>query len=145
MGVFDPDLTEILANVFQILGLERAIIAHGEPGLDELSTLGKTKVSELRENKTSTYFIEPEDFGLSRAKESEILGGTAEENAKILISILKGEDTGPRMDITLLNSAAGILVGGMANSLEEAMEVAGEALESGKAYRKLQQFVEFSK
>jgi len=145
MGVFDPELTETLANVFKLLGLERAIVAHGDPGLDELSTLGKTKVSELKEGNVKTYFIEPEDFGLSIAKEEDISGGTVKENAEILTKILSGEDTGPRRDITLLNAAAGILVGGVADNLTEGMEVARETLESGKAYKKLQEFVEFAK
>jgi len=145
MGVFDPELTETLTNVFKILGLERAIVAHGDPGLDELSTLGKTKVSELKEGKVDTYFIKPEDFGLSVAEEEDIAGGTAKENAKILTDILSGEDTGPRRDITLLNAAAGILVGGVAENLTEGMEIARETLESGKAYGKLKEFVEFAK
>lgn len=145
MGVFDPELTETLANVFKILGLERAIVAHGDPGLDELSTLGKTKVSELKDGKVNTYLIKPDDFGLSIAREEDIAGGTAKENAKILTDILSGKDAGPRRDITLLNAAAGILVGGMADNLTEGMEVAREALESGKAQKKLEEFVKFSK
>ena len=145
MGVFDPKLTETLANVFKILGLERAVVAHGDPGLDELSTLGKTKVSELKDGEVNTYFIKPEEVGLSVAKEEDIAGGSAKDNAKILTDILSGKDTGPRRDITLLNAAAGILVGGVADSLTEGMEVARESLESGKAQKKLEELVKFSK
>jgi len=145
MGVFDSGLTETLANVFKILGLDSAIVAHGDPGLDELSTLGKTKVSELKDGEVNTYFIKPEEFGLSIAREEDIAGGTAKENAEILKKILAGEDTGPRRDITLLNAAAGILVGGVADSLTEGMEVARESLESGKAQKKLEELVKFSK
>ncbi|MBU4265894.1 MAG: anthranilate phosphoribosyltransferase [Candidatus Altiarchaeales archaeon] len=145
MGVFDPALTETLANVFKILGLERAVVAHGDPGLDELSTLGKTKVSELKDGEVNTYFIKPEEFGLSIAREEDIAGGTAKDNAEILKNILAGEDTGPRSDITLLNAAAGILVGGMADNLTEGMEVAKDSLESGKAQKKLEELVKFSK
>ena len=145
MGVFDPELTETLANVFKILGLERAIVAHGDPGLDELSTLGKTKVSELKDGEVNTYFIKPEEFGLSIAREEDIAGGSVKDNAKILTDILSGEDTGPRSDITLLNAAAGILVGGVADNLTEGMEVAKDSLESGKAQKKLEELVKFSK
>ena len=145
MGVFDPALTETLANVFKILGLERAVVAHGDPGLDELSTLGKTKVSELKDGEVNTYFIKPEEFGLSIAREEDIAGGSVKDNAKILTDILSGEDTGPRSDITLLNAAAGILVGGVADNLTEGMEVAKDSLESGKAQKKLEELVKFSK
>ena len=145
MGVFDPKLTETLANVFKILGLDSAIVAHGDPGLDELSTLGKTRVSELKDGEVNTYFIKPEEFGLSIAREEDIAGGTAKENAEILKNILKGEDTDPRRDITLLNAAAGILVGGVADNLTEGMEIAKDSLDSGKAQKKLEELVKFSK
>ncbi len=144
MGVFDPDLTETLANVFRILGLRHAIVAHGEPGLDEISTAGKTKISELRENKIRTYFVKPEDFGLRRAEVGDLAGGSTKENAKILTDILRGEDRGPRMEIALLNSAAGMVVGGMAEDLGKGVEVARDVLDSGKAYKKLQEFIEFT-
>jgi len=145
MGVFDPNLTETLANVFKILGLDRAIVAHGDPGLDELSTLGKTKISELKDGEVNTYFIKPEEFGLSIAREEDIAGGTAKENSEILVDILSGKDTGPRKDITLLNAAAGILVGGLADNLKEGMEIAKDSLESGKAQKKLEELVNFAK
>jgi len=145
MGVFDPELTETLANVFKLLGLDSAIVAHGDPGLDELSTLGKTKVSELKDGEVNTYFIKPEEFGLSVAKENDIAGGSAKDNAKILTDILSGEDTGPKRDITLLNAASGILVGGMADNLTEGLEIAKESLDSGRAQKKLEEFVEFTK
>lgn len=145
MGVFDPDLTETLANVFRILGLGHAIVAHGEPGLDEISTVGKTKISELRENKIRTYFVKPEDFGLRRAEIEDLAGGSTKENAKILTDILRGEDRGPRMEIALLNSAAGMVVGGMAEDLGKGVEVARDVLDSGKAYKKLEEFIEFTR
>ncbi|MCK4491442.1 MAG: anthranilate phosphoribosyltransferase, partial [Candidatus Altiarchaeales archaeon] len=144
MGVFDPNLTEKLANVFRILGLDHAIVAHGEPGLDEISTVGKTKISELRENEIRTYFVKPEDFSLRRAEIGDLAGGSTKENAKILTDILRGEDRGPRMEITLLNSAAGMVVGGMAEDLGKGVEVARDVLDSGKAYKKLEEFIEFT-
>jgi len=145
MGVFDPDLTEKMAEVFRLLKLKSAIVAYGEPGLDELSTLGKTKISELRDGKIRTYFIRPEDFGLSKAKAEDITGGSVKENARILRDILSGEETGARRDITLLNSAAGIVVGGVADNLKEGYEIARDVLDSGKAYKKLEEFIEFAK
>ena len=145
MGVFDPDLTEKLAEVFRLLKLKSAIVAYGEPGLDELSTLGKTKISELRDGKIRTYFVKLEDFGLSKAKAEDIAGGSARENARILRDILSGEETGAKRDITLLNSAAGIVVGGVADNLKEGYEIARDVLDSGRAYKKLEEFIEFAK
>lgn len=145
MGVFDPNLTEKLAEVFRLLGLKSAMVAYGEPGLDEISTLGKTKISELREGKIKTYFVKPEDFGLERVKPEDLTGGSARENAKILRDILSGRETGAKRDITLLNSAAGIVVGGTANNLKEGFEIANDVLDSGKAYKKLEEFIEFAK
>jgi anthranilate phosphoribosyltransferase len=145
MGVFNPGLTETLASVFQMLGLEKAMVAYGEPGLDELSTLGKTKISELKEDKIRTYYIKPEDFGLKRAKAGDLAGGSAAENARTLKKILRGEEQGPRKEIVLLNSAAGAVVGGIAEDLEEGLEIAGDVLENGKAYKKLEEFIEFTK
>jgi len=145
MGVFDPDLTEKLAKVFKLLKLKSAMVAHGEPGLDELSTLGKTKISELREGKIRTYFVKPEDFGLKRAKPRDMGGGSTTENARILTDILEGNDRGPRTEIALLNSAAGIVVGNEVNNLEEGIEIAKDVLDSGKAYKKLNEFIDFAR
>ena len=145
MGVYDPDLTEKLAEVFRILGLERAMVVHGEPGIDELSTIGKTKVSELKEGRINTYYISPEDYKLHKAELKDLTGGTPKENAEILKRILNGEDTGPKRDIVLLNAAAGIVVGKKADNLSLGLNIAREVLDSGKAYRKLCEYVEYSR
>lgn len=145
MGVFDPDLTEKLANVFKILGLKHTIVAYGEPGLDELSTLGKTKISELREGQIKTYYIKPEDYGLRKAKPRDIKGGSTMENTKILREILASADGCAKTDITLLNASAGIVAGGGADNLEEGLEIAKEVLYSGKAYKKLNEFIDFAR
>ena len=140
MGVYDPGLTEKLAAVFRELGAEKALVVHGSPGIDELSTLGKTKISELSDGEVKNYFVAPEDFGLPKAEAKDIAGGTPEENAKILLGVLTGEDAGPRRDIVLLNAAAGIFVGGKAEDLAEGLDVAKDAIDSGAAYKKLEEF-----
>jgi anthranilate phosphoribosyltransferase len=145
MGVFVPDLTGKLAQVFRLLGLKRAMVVYGEPGLDEFSNLGKTKISELREGKIKTYFIEPEDFGFKRAKAKDLMGGDRKQNAKILLDILTGKEKGPRRDIVLLNSAAGIVVGEKAKSIKEGIEIARMLLDKGLAYQKLEEFRNFVK
>ncbi|MBN2251750.1 MAG: anthranilate phosphoribosyltransferase [Candidatus Altiarchaeota archaeon] len=145
MGIYEPGLTEKIAEVFRILGLEKAMVVHGEPGIDELSTLGRTKVSELKDNKVNTYYITPEKLGLKKAEIKDLLGGRPETNAKILSDILKGEDKGPKRDIAVLNAAGGIVVGGEAEDLAEGIEIAKEALDSGKAYGKLTEYIEYNR
>jgi len=143
MGVYDPTLTEKLAQVFGILGLVNAMVVHGEPGLDELSTVGKTKISELKEGKVNTYYIQPEDYGLSKATMADLLGGSPQENATILRNIINGSDTGPRKDIVLLNAAAGIVVGGKADSLKEGLVMAEKVLDEGIANKKLHEYIKY--
>ena len=145
MGVFNPDLTEKLAEVFRLLGLKHAMVVHGEPGLDEISTLGESKITELKEDRIETYVVKPEDFDLVRVKAEDLSGGDKTRNARILTNILKGEDRGPKRDIVLLNAAAGIVVGDKAGSLGEGFEMARDVLDSGKAYEKLNEFIGFTK
>ena len=141
LGVFDASLTEKLCRVLQLLGCERAMVVHGMDGLDEISTLGVTKVSEFKNSTVETYEIVPEEFGIPRAKPEDLLGGGVEENAKILVEILRGKK-GPRRDIVLLNSAAAIMVGGVCQEMKDAIEAARESIDSGAAYQKLIDFIE---
>lgn len=143
MGVYDSALTEKMAKVLKKLDCERVIVVHGLDGLDEISTLGRTKISKLTDNEIQTYEIEPEDYGISRVDPEEIAGGNAEKNAKILLRILKGEK-GPKRDIVLLNAAAAIFVGGKSEDLEKALEIARESIDSGRAYDKLANLVKMS-
>lgn len=143
MGVYDGSLTEKLAKVLGKLDTERAMVVHGLDGLDEISILGRTKISELDSGEISTYEIRPEDFGISRVGPEHVAGGDAEENAKKLLRVLKGEK-GPARDIVLLNSAAAIVVSGKADDLEKGLELAAESVDSGKAYEKLLRLLEIT-
>lgn len=145
MGVFDPNLTEKLTEVFKLLGLKRAMVVYGEPGLDEISILGKTKISELREGRIKTYSIEPEDFGLKRAKAKDLAGGGSRENAKILLDILKGKEKRAKREIVILNAAAALVLGEKAKTLREGVELAAAILDKGLAYQKFEEFRNFSK
>lgn len=137
LGVFDAGLTEKLANVLKNLGVERALVVHGLEGLDEISTMGQTKISELNGSEVRTYKIEPEDFGFKRAQITELSGGNAKYNARIVVDLLKNGEKGAKRDIVVLNAAAGIYVGGKATSIREGIELANESIDSGKAYEKL--------
>lgn len=139
LGVYAPELTELHAGVLRNLGSKRAFVVHGAGGLDELSTLGETRVTELRDGRLETYKVAPESFGLARAAGPEQLqGGAPQENAKLVVEVLEGEK-GPARDIVVLNAAAAIAAGGKTRSLEDAVPLAAQSVDSGAALGKLRQ------
>ncbi|QZY53652.1 anthranilate phosphoribosyltransferase [Crassaminicella profunda] len=143
LGVFDENLTSVLAGVLKKLGVERAMVVHGLDGLDEITITTKTKISELRNGKINTYHIDPRKFDIPLANKEEIKGGEPKENAQILLNILKGE-RGAKRNMVLLNAGAAIYVGKKANSLEEGIDKAKEIIDTGLALEKLNQLVKFS-
>lgn len=142
-GIYKPELTEALTRVLKNLGSDHTLVVHGMDGLDEFSTLGKTKVSELKDGKIKTYFVRPEDFGLKQVSGQEISGGTPEENARITLNILMGH-FGPKRDIVLLNSGALLMVAGLADDIAHGVELSKDAIDSGAASRKLRDFIKIS-
>jgi anthranilate phosphoribosyltransferase len=143
LGVYEPRLTEIMATVLRNLGIERALVVHGEDVLDEISITGKTKVTELRDGVVRTSFIKPEDFGMRRGTLAEIRGGTKEQNAEIILEILRGGG-GARRDITVLNAAAAFVIAGRAKDFSEAIELANRSIDSGEALAILERLVAFT-
>jgi len=141
MGVYDAELTEKLARVLGKLGCKRAMVVHGMEGLDEISTLGGTQISELNNGEVRTYTVFPEHFGIERANPEAIAGKELEENVRMMLSVLNGE-RGPRRNIVLLNAAAAIVVGGKADGLRNGISIASDSLDSGRAYEKVVQLVE---
>ncbi|MFQ3548216.1 MAG: anthranilate phosphoribosyltransferase [Armatimonadota bacterium] len=142
VGVFAAEYTEVVAEVLFNLGTQRAMVVHGLDGLDEISTLGETKITELDDAKISTYYIYPKDFGIQTASVENLLAGdgSIEENKSALISILEGEK-GARRDITILNAAAAIYVAGNADSIEEGIEKAKISIDDGCAIKAMNDFV----
>ena len=143
IGVYDDSLTDILGKVLANLGAEHAFVVRGEDGLDEITLTTETKVTELKHGKLRTYHIKPEDFGFKRCKPEDLRGGGPEQNAEIILSILKGKK-GPQYDVVLLNAAAAIVAGGMANSLEEGISLARGSIGSGAALERLNKLVEMT-
>ncbi|MBN2655400.1 MAG: anthranilate phosphoribosyltransferase [Nitrospirae bacterium] len=141
MGVFTGKLTETLAKVLGNLGAIDAMVVHGEDGLDEITISDGTRVSRFQRGRTETYYLSPEEFGFKRSPSDSIQGSGKTENAEITLSILKGEK-GPRREIVIINSAAALLTAGAANDNFEAAEIAKEAIDSGRAYKKLNQICE---
>ena len=141
LGVFSPVLTETLAGVLKELGSLHALVVHGEGGFDELSTVGWTKISELKNGKVDTYEVRVDQLGLKQTNVESLRGGDAEQNVAIMRAILDGQD-GAARDITLLNSGAALLVAGKANTLKEGVALARESVDSGAAKRKLKDWIE---
>ncbi|MCI0486904.1 MAG: anthranilate phosphoribosyltransferase [Blastocatellia bacterium] len=143
IGVYAPQLTELLAEVLLALGSERAFIVHGHDGLDEISITGESRITELKDGRLATYTIKPEDFGLARSSLSDIQGGDAAENARIILDVLEGKG-GPRRDIVLLNAAAAFVASGKADNFEQGIALASESIDSGKARLALERLIEFT-
>lgn len=137
IGVYDPDLTAPLAEVLGILGSRRAFVVHGMIGLDEWSTSGATRVSELRDGEVTTRFYTAADFGLKEAAQDDLLGGPPVENADIMQRMFRGEG-GPKRDIVLLNAAAALVATGHAQDIPTGLQQAALSLDSGAALEKLQ-------
>ena len=143
LGVFDGALTEALAGVLRELGSDQALVVHGSDGLDEITLTGPTQVSEFRDGQVRTRQIHPEDFGLQTVSAEALKGGDADYNARILRGVLDGEE-GPQRDVVLLNAAAAMVVGGLAENITAGLEVARESIDSGKARQALDRLVEVS-
>ena len=139
IGVYDPALTEPLAQVLLALGSKAAFIVHGADGLDELSTSGRNRISHLRDGKVETFDLDPEELGLPVAHINDMIGGTPEENARITRQILSGEDQGPRRDIVLLNAAAAICLD--TDDWHLSLESARQAIDNGASLEKLDSWI----
>lgn len=143
VGVYDKCWTAVLAQVLADLGTVHALVVHGEDGLDEITTVGKTFISEAQEGKVTSYSISPENFALKKADLADLKGGSILENAKILLDILRGEP-GPKQDIVVLNAAAAIYAADKTGSIASGITLAQEAINSGKALEKLELLKKYS-
>lgn len=142
IGVYDPALTETLAGVLASLDAKAAFVVSGFGGLDELTTSGPNRISHLRDGKVTTYDLDAVDFGLRRVSAGDLTGGDPSENALMLRAVLAGEDTSPRRDVVILNSAAALAADD--GNFPAAIELARHSLDSGAALEKLDQLVAFS-
>lgn len=136
VGTYDPALVRIMAEVLGELGVRRALVVHGD-GMDEMSTLGKTKVAELREGRVSVSSVDPTALGVKAPAPEAIAGGTPQQNAEVTTKVLRGEP-GPARDIVLLNAAAALVAGELAEDLRDGMKLAARAIDSGAASEKLE-------
>jgi anthranilate phosphoribosyltransferase len=142
MGVYSAFLIEKIALAALNLGLKRAFIVHGEDGQDEISTTGVTRVCEVSGGGVNTYSMTPRELKVSKASISDLMGGSARTNARIMLEVLSGMDTGPRRDAAIVNAAGAIAASWDSGSIADAMEPAQESLETGRALSSLVGFIE---
>ena len=140
LGVFHPDLVGILVRVLQRLGSRRALVVHGLDGLDEVSLAGPTLVGELKDGEIREYQIAPQDFGIATAPISTLQVATPAESIARMQAVLANEP-GPSRDIVLLNAGAALYAAGHADSIAAGIEQARQAIASGAALNKLNEFV----
>lgn len=143
VGIFDINLTEKFATVLKNIGVRRAMVVASHDGLDEISTHELTKVSELRDGEIKTYLIDPREYGFAGGSLEDYVGGTPEENARLLRAVLNGEQ-GAKRDIVLLNAGAAFYVAGKVDSIADGIKMAAMAIDSGAALQKLHELIEFS-
>lgn len=143
LGVYDKNLTKVMVRVLGNLGVKCAFVVHGLDGLDEISISGPTQVSELKNKKVRTYIITPKKYGFKKAPLKVLKGGSAEDNAKAVLSVLEGEK-GPKRDVVLLNAGYAIYAASGARTVKEAIKRAEESIDSGAALEKLNQLKDFS-
>ena len=143
LGVYDPNLTEVIAHALSDLGTRSAMVVHGMDGLDEISLSGPTKISRLSGDKVTTSMFDPAELGFHYCDVDQVRGGSPRENARHLVNVLEGK-RGPRRDIALLNAAAALVVAGAAEDMHEGLNKAAEVVDSGKARSKLAEFLRFN-
>ncbi len=143
LGVYLPSLTETIAEVLKNLGSKHAIVVHGMDGMDEISISDRTKVSELKNGNIETYFITPEDFGISRQNRSGLIVETPDESATVIKDVLNGEH-GIKRDVVLLNAASGLVCGQAVTNMKDGLVLAAHAIDSEGALNALNMLKEIS-
>lgn len=145
LGVYDPKLVVPMAYALRQLGCEEAMVVHGLDGLDEISTVGQTVIAHLKQGNVTKTEAVPCDFGVKKAAIADLQLSTPEESAETLFKILRGNTIDDaKTEIVLVNSAAGIIIGGRAEGFIEGMQLARESIKSGAAYAKLKDLVKVS-
>lgn len=144
LGVYDAYLVEPLAQVLIDLGVKRGMVVYGQDKLDEISLSAPTSVCEFKDGWFKSYVIKPEDFGFDRCSKADLVGGSPQENAAITLSILRGEEQGPKRQTVLLNAGASLYIGGKAASMKDGVELAAQLIDSGKALATLEKMIEVS-
>jgi anthranilate phosphoribosyltransferase len=144
VGVSDAAMATRMLGALRALGTERAMVFSGDDGLDELTTTTTSTVHEIVDGRLHAYAIDPLDLGIARSDPSDLVGGDAPTNARMLRAVLAGEK-GPHRDLAVLNAAAALVVAGLAPDLGAGVEVASASLDTGAAERALETLVRVSR
>ena len=143
VGVSDRSMAEIMLEVLAATGSKRAMIAHGQDGLDELSTTAPTDVWELRDGETLHHTVDPVELGLAPASPEDLVGGDASVNAACLRQVMEGRP-GAHRDLVVLNAAAALVVAGAADTMGGGLVAAAASIDDGRAGEALEAFVAVS-
>lgn len=143
LGVFAPQLTEMFGQALRVLGARRALVVHGQEGLDEVSVCAPTRVCELDDGRLRTYDVAPEQLLGRRADPAALKGGDPATNAEITRAVLRGEK-GPQRDVVLVNTAAALIAAGAAAGFEAGIALAAQSIDGGAAQTKLDALIEFT-
>jgi len=143
LGVYEEAMIKPMAQVLSNLGVKNALVVYGQDGLDEISVSAPTSVCEVRDGLLCFFEITPEEFGIKRCDKSSLVGGSPQENAFITREVLSGKES-PKKDAVILNSAAAIHIAKPDVSLKQAVEIARETIDSGKALKQLENFIKYS-
>jgi len=143
LGVADEKLMQLVIEALQLLGTQYAMVVHSD-GLDEISTIGFTKISELKDGRIINKELNPGDLGIELADIEQLKVADAKTSAKILKDILSGKEIGARKDIVVLNAAAAIIAGGLADDFASALELAEASISDRKALDCLDKLIEIS-
>ncbi|MFD1419019.1 anthranilate phosphoribosyltransferase [Companilactobacillus keshanensis] len=144
LGVYDEELVEPMVKVLDQLGVEHAVVIHGQDGFDEVSASAPTTVAEIINGKLSKYEITPEKFGIKRCNKLDIIGGTPNENAQITRDVLNGKFDAHR-DVVLLNAGVAIHTAKPEITIADGIQMATQAIDSGAAMRQLEKFIDLTK
>lgn len=144
LGVYAPELTEMFGKALNLLGVEKAFVVHGHDGMDEMTTTGLTRVTELNDGMIKTYDVDPLTYFGEYADPEDLKGGDAKYNAAITRAVLSGEK-GPKQNIVLLNAGAGLVAADAAPTIEKGIEMALTSIETGAAMKKLEQLADYTR
>jgi len=144
IGVFDKSYVRKMADALALLSTKRAMVVSSEDGMDEISISDVTHAAFVERGSIREFIFDPREYGFDFSPKEEIIGGDAKFNAQITKDILEGKEQGAKLDIVLINAAAALLVEGFVSSTEEGLELAKDAISSGKAKEKLQEIIKVS-
>ena len=144
IGVFDKDFIGKITEALNMLDTKRALVVSSADGMDEISISDVTYANSLNNGKIEEFVIDPRDYGFKLASKDDITGGTAQENAQITKDIIEGKQTGAKLDIVLINTAAALYVDGKVETIKEGVKMAKEAISSGRTKEKLDEIISVS-